>query len=226
MSRPMSAARARTSKDPDVRAADGRVPGRRGQATRTRLLECTADMLGTTSYRQLKVIDIAREANTSAATFYQYFPDVESAILVLAEEMSADAAHMADVVRDRKWKGKAGFDAALELADAFIGFWEAKRGILRVVDLATEEGDLRFQKIRTSMLNAVTVSLSEVITQQQGTKTSLNPMATAGVLVAMLAQVSRHRYGFEFWGIRTTDLRQSMAHIIFAAVTGQRPPRS
>ncbi len=31
---------------PGSRAADGRVPGRRGRATRQRLLECTADMLG------------------------------------------------------------------------------------------------------------------------------------------------------------------------------------
>ena len=74
--------------DDDLRAADGRVPGRRGRATRQRLLEQTAEMLRTSSYRDLKVVDIAREAGTSPATFYQYFPDVESAILVLAEEMS------------------------------------------------------------------------------------------------------------------------------------------
>ena len=221
----MPARKARGEKAPDVRAADGRVPGRRGQATRTRLLECTAEMMASTSYRQLKVIDIAREANTSAATFYQYFPDVESAILALAEEMKADAAHLADVVRDHKWKGRGGYEAALAVADAFIDFWEAKRGILRVVDLATEEGDLRFQKIRTSMLNPVTVAFSEVITQLQGPKPALNPMATAGVLVAMLAQVSRHRYGFEFWGIPTGDLRQSMAQILFTTVTGSKPPK-
>ena len=35
--------------DDDLRAADGRVPGRRGRATRQRLLECTRDMLTTTA---------------------------------------------------------------------------------------------------------------------------------------------------------------------------------
>jgi len=44
-------------------------------------------MLRATSYRDLKVVDIAREAATSPGTFYQYFPDVESAILALADEM-------------------------------------------------------------------------------------------------------------------------------------------
>ena len=72
------------SGDDELRAADGRVPGRRGRATRQRLLDCTGEMLTTTSYRDVKVIDIAREAGTSPATFYQYFADVEAAILVLA----------------------------------------------------------------------------------------------------------------------------------------------
>ena len=66
--------------DEELRAADGRVPGRRGRATRQRLLERTAEMLETSSYRDLKVVDIARGAGTSPATFYQYFPEVESAI--------------------------------------------------------------------------------------------------------------------------------------------------
>jgi len=123
----------------DLRAADGRVPGRRGLATRTRLLECTADMLATTSFRELKVIDIAREANTSPATFYQYFPDVESAILVLAEDMVSEGAHhFADIVADAAWKSKSSYDAALSLADEILAFWDEHRVVIRVVDLATD----------------------------------------------------------------------------------------
>ena len=73
--------------DGDLRASDGRVPGRRGLLTRTRLLEHTRDLIGTTSYRDLKVVDIARAAGMSPATFYQYFPDAESALLALADEL-------------------------------------------------------------------------------------------------------------------------------------------
>ena len=91
----------------DVRATDGRVPGRRGIATRRRLLDCTAQLLGKTSYRDIKVIDIAREAGTSPATFYQYFPDVEQAVLVLAEELATDAAELTELVRG-DWRGDKG----------------------------------------------------------------------------------------------------------------------
>jgi AcrR family transcriptional regulator len=184
-------------------------------------------MLATTSIRDLKVIDIAREAATSPATFYQYFPDVESAILVLAEEMAVDTTQLATHVRESEWKGKPGYAAALELADRFIEFWEQYRSVLRVVDLATGEGDRRFATIRSRMLNSITVALSDAIKVAQPRprgEEPLDSMATAGVLVAMLASVASHRYGFEFWGIRTGDARRSMAHLIYWSVTGQRPP--
>ncbi len=214
--------------DEDPRASDGRVPGRRGRATRTRLLDCTADLLDKTSYRELKVIDIAREAKTSPATFYQYFPDVESAVLALAEATALDAEPLTELVREGSWKSKSGHDVALALADEFLAFWDRHRAVLRVVDLVVAEGDLRFRSIRTGMLNALTVELSTVAAAlQPARRGSLapDPMATAGVLVAMLAHVAAHQYGFEFWGIRTADFRRSMADIIYTTLTGKSAPR-
>lgn len=211
----------------DLRAADGRVPGRRGRATRQRLLECTQELLGETTYRDLKVIDIAREAGTSPATFYQYFADVEAAILVLAEEMSRDAARLPEIVKGGSWRGKAGWERALELVDAFLGFWEAHRAILRVVDLNTEEGDQRFRQIRVRMLAAVNDALADIFEQHQTdgrNPAGVDPRAAAGTLVSMLAHVAQHRYGFEFWGIRTADVRISMARQLYWGLTGQKPP--
>ncbi|WP_334144821.1 TetR family transcriptional regulator [Rhabdothermincola sp.] len=214
--------------DDELRAADGRVPGRRGRATRQRLLERTAEMLRSTSYRDLKVVDIARGAGTSPATFYQYFPEVESAILVLAEEMSqVGSARLSGVVRDGNWKGRAAYDTAMAVVEEVMAFWEEHRAVLRVVDLATDEGDQRFRKIRVALLNGLTNALAEVIEAAAKTgrhPADLDPMATAGVLVSMLAHVAAHRYGFEFWGIRTDDLQRSMARIVYTTVTGQRPP--
>src|SRR4051812_50152084 len=105
--------------DAPARASDGRTPGRRGRATRQRLLACASDMLRTTSYRDLKVVDIAREAGTSPATFYQYFPDVESAILVLADEMVVTGGGgVSPPAPANPWEGKAGDAGAPELAPA------------------------------------------------------------------------------------------------------------
>jgi AcrR family transcriptional regulator len=184
-------------------------------------------MLETTSYRDLKVSDIAREAATSAATFYQYFPSVESAILVLAEAMVDEGSTLVALIQEHSWRGKAGYDTALSLVDGIMKFWDDHRSVFRVVDLCTEEGDLRFRNVRTKLTNTITRALCDVIAgfQREGRHPSdLEPFATAGVLVSMLVHVAAHRFGFEFWGIRTSDVRKSMARSLYWGVTGHRPP--
>lgn len=213
--------------DPEsMRAADGRMPGRRGRATRQKLLECTGAMLATTSFRDVKVIDIAREAGTSPATFYQYFADVEGAILVLAEEIARQGSHLTAIITEGDWDDASAGATALRLVDAFLAFWEDNRAVLRVIDLATDEGDDRFRKIRVGLLNDITKALAEVA-QASVTSRRLprgtDPMAAAGILVSMLAHVAAHQYGFEFWGIRTKDLRTSMARQVCWGVTGLPP---
>lgn len=215
--------------EPDeLRTADGRVPGRRGRATRQRLLEQTAAMLETTSYRDLKVVDIARSAGMSPASFYQYFPDVESAILVLAEEMSKEGSvELSDLVRTGNWKGRAAWDTSRSLVVGVMVFWDKHRSVMRVIDLAADEGDQRFRQIRTVLLNELTNVLAAVVDESARTgrvPSDLDPMATAGVLVSMLAHVAAHRFGFEFWGIRTDDLERSMTRIVFTTITGKSPP--
>ena len=217
----------RADDEDGLRAADGRVPGRRGRATRQKLLDQTAQMLETVAFRDLKVVDIARGAGTSPATFYQYFPDVEAAILVLAEDMTVEGGAVSDLARGHSWKGRAGYTTAGQLVDGFFDFWEKYRSLLRVVDLATLEGDQRFRQIRTRFTNELAMSLSDVIggLRKEGKQPDdLDPMATAGVLVSMLAHVAAHRYGFEFWGIRTDDTRRSITRIMYTTVTGQKPP--
>ena len=183
-------------------------------------------MLRTTSYRDLKVIDIAREAGTSPATFYQYFADVEAAILVLAEQMSEDGAELVRIVKEGTWRGKAGYQTALQLCDAFFAFWDRHRPVLRVVDLATNEGDRRFRTIRVRLLNAVTVELARVTEgfQAEGRNLNVDATADAGVMVTMLANVAAHHSGFEAWGIDIDAARTAMARHVYWGVTGQKPP--
>jgi AcrR family transcriptional regulator len=190
------------------------------------LLDQTAAMLESSSYRELKVIDIAREAGTSPATFYQYFENVEQAILVLAEELVAGAGHLAELV-EGDWSEPGGWDTALRVVEGFMDYWETNRPVFRVVELATEEGDLRFRGLRVRALNAVTVTLARVIatTAPGGTSPAgADPMAVAAAVISMLAHVAAHRYGFEFWGIRTTAMVDSQARLLLWTVTGRNAP--
>jgi hypothetical protein len=109
----------------------------------------------------------------------------------------------------------------MKLVDAFIDLWERHRAILRVVDLATAEGDLRFRNIRTHLLSQVTDALRDAVVRADGN--GVEPRAQAAALVSLLAHVAEHRYGFEFWGIRLDDMRHSTARLVGWGVTGREP---
>ena len=90
------------------------------------------------------------------------------------------------------------------------------------------EGLIVVRKRAGATEDRLDIKISEVISdvQKAGRQVdTIDAMATAGVLVSMLAHVAAHRYGFEFYGIRTAELERSMAHILYATVTGQKPPK-
>ncbi|MBW8702715.1 TetR family transcriptional regulator [Streptomyces sp. NPDC003631] len=211
-----------------VRTVDGRVAGRRGQATRQKLLDCLSEMLSSSPYRDVKVIDVARKAGTSPATFYQYFPDVEGAVLEIAEQMAAEGAGLTALLEGRSWVGKTGWQTAQELVDGFLEFWRKHDAILRVVDLGAAEGDKRFYKIRMKILNSVNNSLADSITELQSkgrVDKDVNPAAVAGSLVAMLASVASHQKGFQSWGVKQAELKPNLALLVHLGVTGKKPTK-
>lgn len=211
-----------------VRTVDGRVAGRRGQVTRQKLLDCLKEMLSSSPYRDVKVIDVARKAGTSPATFYQYFPDIETAVLGIAQEMAKTGTQLRDLVVDQAWTGRSGYEVATALVDGFLEFWRENEAVLRVVDLATSEGDQRFRRIRVRMLNSITTALAETITALQDSGKypgEVNATAMSGALVGMLAHNAAHQKGFESWKIHVEDLRDSMTRLVYWAVTAKKPPK-
>ncbi|MFE4592260.1 TetR family transcriptional regulator [Streptomyces laurentii] len=211
-----------------VRTVDGRVAGRRGQATRQKLLDCLGEMLSSSPYRDVKVIDVARKAGTSPATFYQYFPDVEGAVLEIAEEMAKEGAGLTELVSGRSWVGKAGWQTSEDLVEGFLDFWRKNDAILRVVDLGAAEGDKRFYKIRMKILNSVTNSLTDAVKELQAKNKvdkDVSPAAMAGSLVAMLAAVAGHQKGFTSWGVKQAELKSNLALLVHLGITGKKPTK-
>lgn len=211
-----------------VRTVDGRVAGERGQATRQKLLDCLSDMLSTSPYRDVKVIDVARKAGTSPATFYQYFPDVEGAVLELADELASEGSGFAELLAGRTWAGKAGWQTAQALVDGFLDLWKKNEAILRVVDLGAAEGDKRFAKLRMKLLNSVNSALASAVKDLQSkgkVDKDVSPAAVAGSLVTMLAGVASHQKGLQSWGVKQADLRPNLALLIHLGVTGRKPTR-
>ncbi|ARQ70162.1 TetR family transcriptional regulator [Streptomyces marincola] len=212
-----------------VTTVDGRVAGRRGQATRQKLLDCLGKMLGTSPYRDVRVIDVARKAGTSPATFYQYFPDVEAAVLELAEGAVRDSAALTELVAGRSWAGKAGRQTAEDLVEGFLTFWRKHDAILRVIDLGAAEGDRRFVRIRTRVQGAVVKPLAESIesvrARGRGAEQAPSAAALAGSLVTMMAAVSSQPKSLQALGAKQAELKPSLALLVHLGVTGRKPAK-
>jgi AcrR family transcriptional regulator len=220
---------ARTSRAAPLRAVDGRVPGRRGLATRKRLVECTIELLSSSSYRDLKVTDITRAAGTSPATFYQYFVDLESVLLAVAEQAVEDGQQLVELIAGRPWTGAAGVASTEALVDGFLDFYRSHRPTLRVVDLLSTEGDRRFRHLRVLILNGMTKAMAAEIEKVQGAAQvdagDIDPMAMAGALIGLLPQMAGHQGGFEAWDIPFSHVRESMIRLIYWGVTGPKIPK-
>lgn len=212
---------------PDLRAADGRVPGRRGLATRKRLLEHTRGLIETTAYRDLKVVDIARESGTSPATFYQYFADAESAVLALAEDLVDESGtKLIEPIDEAVWHGESSLAGCQSIAEAFLVFWAENSALIAVIDLAGLEGDKRFRAVRNRLLGSFTDAATDVIERQRKAGfavADLDPRATAVVLVSMLSHVAAHQRGIVESGVDRAGLLNSMARLIYAGVIGRTP---
>jgi len=203
-------------------AIDGRSLGSRGALTRRRLLDATASLLETHGIRDLRVVDIARRVETSPATFYQYFRDVEDAVLALAGEVGESTAPLLAVLAG-SWDGEGALDSARALVEGFVDFWDLNRAVLRTRNLAAQEGDRRFRDVRNRALEPFTAAFAAHVrvAQRAGrVAPELSPAAAGAALVALLERMAAFHGDLEPLGIGRAQLVETTARIIHQTVTG------
>jgi AcrR family transcriptional regulator len=205
----------RASDEFGVKALDGRPIGKRGAETRRRLLDATAVMLETHGVRDLRVVEIAREVGASPATFYQYFRDVEEAVLECSSEIGSEIAPLASLL-DQQWTDVNGLEAARQLVEGFLDHWDAHRAVLRTRNLAAQEGDPRFREVR----NAANAPFLDGFARQV-VDPDLAPRAASAALVALLERMAAFHTELEPMGIPRTDLVETTARIVYKTVVGR-----
>jgi AcrR family transcriptional regulator len=206
----------------DPIALDGRALGKRGALTRRRLLDATARLLESHGVRDLRVVDIARAVGTSPATFYQYFRDVEEAVLVVAEEVGEDIAPLGELLA-RPWDGADGLESARELVEEFMAYWDGHRAVLRTRNLAAQEGDRRFRDVRNESLRPLREGLAGKVEESQRAGRvgpEIAPMAAAAALAAMIERMAAFHADLEPYGVTRAALVETTARIIFQTVNG------
>jgi AcrR family transcriptional regulator len=211
-----------TRKDERAVAIDGRALGRRGARTRRRLLDATAELLETHGIRDLRVVDIARSVGSSPATFYQYFRDVEEAVLALTQEVGDGLAPL--IARlEPDWDATSGLDDARALVAGFVDYWDRHRAVLRTRNLAAQEGDERFRDVRHLTLREFMATLTAKIADAQASgrvAREMSPAAASAALVALLERMAAFHRELEQIGIGRDDLVETTARIIHQTVVG------
>ena len=203
-------------------AIDGRPLGRRAQQTRRRLLDATCELLESQGIRDLRVVEVARKVGTSPATFYQYFRDVDEAVLVLSDELTEELHPLAELL-DKPWNGKSGLDAARAIVDGYFRFWDSHRAIMRVRNLAADEGDPSFMRVRNATLRPVLEHLAVQIAEGQRSgrvDPKLAPAAAAAALGAIVERLAAYHRELETIGIGREQLVETCARILHQTVTG------
>jgi len=196
----------------------GRPLGQRALKKRRQLMDATVELLKHCSLRDLRVVDIARSVGTSPATFYQYFKDVEDVALQLAAEATEKMPSLMKMFED-DWQGEEGLQKARNVVDAFIQYWDEHGAVLRVRNVAADEGNARFLEVRskatTPMLGAMTQHMERQWAKSNSKRSvKIKPLAAAVAMGAILDRLSAYRKELETLGLSRADIVETSAHIL------------
>jgi AcrR family transcriptional regulator len=168
------------------------------------------------------VVEIARKAETSPATFYHYFKDVEEAALRLAQQVADETPAMLELIGG-SWDEGEGLETSRRIAAAFMEHWEAHHAVLLIRNLAADKGDPRFQEVRRNALEPLLDALASQIERAQSAgqiSARLHPFVTAAALGALLEALSAHAGELSTRRITREDLIDTCAGILYQVVTG------
>jgi AcrR family transcriptional regulator len=205
-----------------VVAADGRVIGERALATRRRLLDATETLLERDGVRDLKVVDITREVGSAPATFYQYFADIDAAILALADEAAEEAKQLIEML-DPVWATPGDIDRARAFLESYESHWRARHAALRIANLRADEGDERFRKSRVKAYLVLLDRMIDIVTAGQRAgriDKQLDAYSVAVSTQAMLERLMSYETSPRVKLARQRLDIDTVARVLFQALTG------
>ncbi|HEY4333065.1 MAG TPA: TetR family transcriptional regulator [Ilumatobacteraceae bacterium] len=206
-----------------ILGADGRVLGTRAEGTRARLLEATAKLLAESGVLDLKIVDITREVGSSPATFYQYFVDVDAALLALAEQATKDELPLVSHLSEG-WDGADGLARAGEFVDAYTKFWDDHNAILRARNLKADEGYTAFREERSKAHLLIIAAMADMVAKAQADNrlpASIHPFVTATSMIAIIERLLSYRTEIARRGASAEAMRDTVTVLLHRSLTGR-----
>ncbi len=197
--------------------------GARGGRTRASILTATRRLLDSRHLGEIRVADVASEADLSPSNFYTYFKTVEEPVLALCEDCATDFQVLARHL-DGDWSGENAFLAARAYVVDVLAFWHEHGPVLRIEHMLADKGEAGFIESRVKRLRRVHLAFERRIAQAHSTgyhAKGLDPRLTS-YQVANLVEAMAD--GFEL--LRRGDtppeaIIDTTAHIVVKIVTGR-----
>ena len=200
----------------------GRLLGARALEKRRLILDATKALLTERGLRELRVADIARSVDTSPATFYQYFSSVEDVVLQLAADANEDLPALLELFQG-SWHGKDGQRRARDVVTFFMDYWDVHGPILRIRNLAADEGDERFMTLRRAAMEPILAAMVALMERSGATKKDslIVPGSAALAMSAILDRLAAYHKVVESDGFSQEDLVSTSTQILFRTLTGK-----
>jgi len=171
---------------------NGQEIGSKGARTRQRMIEVTDDLLRRKPLLEISVAEIAAAAQTSTSTFYLYFRDVLEAVLAAVAQVTQsppDLVAMVEAPADEP------FDLvkAQDLVERYTAHWQEHRALFRVRNLASDEGDLRFEHARREAVRPLLEAVAVRIAGRQALGAlpqDIHPPSAASAVLAMIERLA------------------------------------
>ncbi len=167
-------------------SAEGLPLGERGLRTRQRILEAIGRAIQQHGLRGIRLADIAQEVGVKPPAFYQYFTDLDEAILALCTEAGGLVPRF-QVEADDGGDGHG--DGTRPFVEQFFRYWDEHRPLLTARHAAIMSGDDRFQDAADEAFRPVAEALHAKIEagQRDGRiDAALHPVALGAVLNLMI----------------------------------------
>lgn len=200
----------------------GRPLGERALRKRRRILDATRVLLERRGLLELRVADIARHLDMSPATFYQYFAGVEDVVLELAREANEELPALL-LMFQGSWRGREGRRRAREIVEFFMDHWDRHGAILRVRNLAADEGDGRFMELRGAAMLPVLCAMNTVMRRHrvQERHAAITPDAAALAMSAILDRLAACHHLVEGGAVSHQALVETSAELLYRTLTGR-----
>ena len=197
--------------------------GARGGRTRQAILQATRRLLDRKHLGEIRVADVAAEAELSPSNFYTYFKTVEECVLGLCDAAAVDFQPLARHL-DGDWSSETAFTAARAYVVDVLMFWGEHGPVLRIEHMLADKGEPGFAEARIKRLRRVHLAFERRIATAHATgyhARALDPRLTSYEVANLVESVAA---GFDLMRRGDTPAEaiiDTTAHIVVKLVTGR-----